>query len=252
MKINQFYNPRYWTCKWKILQQTTYHKKSVTWDEQQNKVPELARTAQAQTEMECRSLAGCWCGLKSGVINVWNHFTIIPSLFLDFPHGAPVISGLISDIPVVSGVSYPHQNAARAAAGSYRRCNRLQKLFYSRFNSSNVFFTSLTCMPSPIEKSQCFWSNLHHMHLLEDEFGTVWKCILSLFWSGFLFSCAPEVLVYVLWVCSRVLRWGCRKMGLSGSSVSDRRAMSNRLGGHLSLTLSRVATWTRLVATDNS
>lgn len=67
----------------------------------------------------------------------------------------------------------PHQNSTRAAAGSYRRCNRLQKLFYSRFNSSNVFFTSLTCMPSPTEKSQCFWSNSHHMHFLEDEFETV-------------------------------------------------------------------------------
>ncbi len=150
-------------------------------------------------------------------------------------------------------VSYPHQNSARAAAGSYRWCNRLQKLFYLRFNSSNVFFTSLTCMPSPTEKSQCFWSNSHHMHLLEDEFETVWKCVLSLFWSGFLFSRVPEVLVYVPWVCSRVLWWGCtRKMGLSGSSVSDRRRMSNRLGGHLSLTLSRIATWTRLVAMDNS
>lgn len=64
-------------------------------------------------------------------------------------HHTPVISGLISDTQSERHRLVP---SARATAGSYRQCNHLQKLFYSRFNSSNVFFTSLTCMPSPIEK----------------------------------------------------------------------------------------------------
>ncbi len=133
----------------------------------------IARTAQAQAEMERLTLAGYWCGLKSAVINVWNHFTIIPSL---------CSSHLWFDFWYTQR-ERPHQNSARAAAGSYRRCNRLQKRFYSRFNSSNVFFTSLTCMPSPTEKTQCFWSNSHHMHFLEDEFETVEVCFDQAFSS---------------------------------------------------------------------
>lgn len=38
------------TYKWRILQ-VIYHKDTVTWEERKNKVPELARTAQAWTEM---------------------------------------------------------------------------------------------------------------------------------------------------------------------------------------------------------
>ncbi len=166
-------------------------------------------------------------------------FEIISQLFL---HCAPVISGLISDIPSVSGLirTLPEPQLVR-----------IDGVIVSR-SGFTPDLTALTCFS-------------HHWHVCEKNSVLlikftphafpgrwVWDCG-SVFWSGFLFSRVPKVLVYVPWVCSRVLRWDCtRKMALSGSSVSDRRRMSNRLGGRLSLTLSRIATWTRLVAMDNS
>lgn len=182
---------------------------------------------------------------------MWNHFTIIPSGF-----SIMLQSSLVWFlIPGVSGtVSYPlpkPQLVRIAGVIVSRSCftQDLTALTYFHITDMNALTNR--------KKSQCFWSNLHHMHLREDEFGAVevfYPCFDQAFsfllFQRFLCMCCGFVPEFCGEATTEkngsfcIFCWIC---------VSDRKGMSNRLGEHSStVMLSRITTWTHLVAMDNS
>lgn len=123
-----------------------------------------------------RCSVSVWHSARVTVKNVWNHYVSKSSHHYSWIFHR---SSFITDRDWVWFLifTYPHPRAAKRPAGSDRRSNRLQKPFYSWFNSSDVFFTLPDMYALTDRKTARAFDQTYTTCLSEDEFMNA--CVLS-------------------------------------------------------------------------
>lgn len=191
-----------WKLKWADTDNLMLNKRQFTVQRMQHKQFSV-RTRQCQ-KWQTKTLGfGCrlgqrcsvsvWHSARVTVKNVWNHYVSKSSHHYSWIFHR---SSFITDRDWVWFLifTYPHPRAAKRPAGSDRRSNRLQKPFYSWFNSSDVFFTLPDMYALTDRKTARAFDQTYTTCLSEDEFmnACVYLSVLNWSVSSVRWCCVPK------------------------------------------------------------